>query len=413
MIHLAVGRLEVDWGKNSRFGDHSALYQASDLKKVPYYYAVEDSDYIEDPDQDQSGVITQYKEGLSKPLHEVIDRLELLGHTVTYCKSEFLYLSRLNRFDITKFSFEQLSEVLATVDVRVVSPNYGEGGEDFGRFFRREIFPRLGFSGILDNPRYVEFEAAEGMENLSPYTVLRLLAANPAARDLPVSWAFNDILEDGYAGRGDFIRPLAQSNRFLIVTEGSSDAAIIKHAFQILKPHVADFFEYVDMEEGYPFSGTGNLVRFVQGLISIAVQNNVIVVFDNDAEGVSSWNRCLRFTVPDNMRILKLPDLPELANFETIGPNGRHRGNINGQGAAIECYLDLEEDPCVRWNNYNMNLDIYQGELIGKDHYKRRFLRQRERSADYDYGKIASVLEMIVENCTRLREAALQKELNG
>ena len=40
------------------------------------------------------------------------------------------------------------------------------------------------------------------------------------------------------------------------------------------------------MEEGYPFSGTGNVFRFVQGLISIAVQNQMLVLFDNDAEGL-------------------------------------------------------------------------------------------------------------------------------
>jgi len=34
IIHLAVGRLEIDWGKNLGFIDHSALYQISDLAKV-------------------------------------------------------------------------------------------------------------------------------------------------------------------------------------------------------------------------------------------------------------------------------------------------------------------------------------------------------------------------------------------
>jgi hypothetical protein len=35
MIHLSVGRLEVDWGKNNGFRDHSALFQQSDLAQVP------------------------------------------------------------------------------------------------------------------------------------------------------------------------------------------------------------------------------------------------------------------------------------------------------------------------------------------------------------------------------------------
>ena len=412
MIHLAVGRLEVDWGKNFGFRDHSPLYQATDIAKVPYYYVDEDSEYVDEAGEPRWKVITEYKEGLSKPLGEVVDRIELLGYTLAHCETEFLYLSRLCEFDTDRFRFDQLCEALATIDVHAVSPDYGEGDEDFGKFFRREIFPRLGLSKIVDDPHYVQFEAAQGMENLSAYTILRLLAANPAARDLPVNWAFNDIEEGGWAKRSNFVRPLDQSSRFLIVTEGSSDAAIIKHAFTILKPHVADFFDYVDMEEGYPFSGTGNLIRFVQGLISIAVQNNVLVVFDNDAEGVVSFNRCCKLNVPENMRILKLPDIPEFGNFETIGPNGRHRANINCRGAAIECYLDLDDEPCVRWNNYNATIDGYQGELMGKDRYKRFFLDQREKTIGYNYSNIESVLDMIVKNCVQMQETSLDKALN-
>jgi hypothetical protein len=42
MIHLSVGRLEIDWGKNSGFTDHSGLFQATDVTDVPYYYAGSD-----------------------------------------------------------------------------------------------------------------------------------------------------------------------------------------------------------------------------------------------------------------------------------------------------------------------------------------------------------------------------------
>ena len=41
MISLAVGRLEIDWGKNNGFVDHSALFQAGDVAQIPYYYAGE------------------------------------------------------------------------------------------------------------------------------------------------------------------------------------------------------------------------------------------------------------------------------------------------------------------------------------------------------------------------------------
>ncbi len=412
MIYLAVGRLEIDWGKNNGFRDHSALYQATDVAKVAYYYVDGDGEHVDEAGERHWNLITEYKDGLSKPLGEVIDRVELLGHTLAHCEREFSFLSRLNSFDTEQFRFDQLRDALAMIDVHAVSADYGGGGEDFGKFFRHEIFPRLGLSKIVDDPRYVQFEAAHAMENLSAYTILRLLAANPAAHDLPVNWQFKDIEDGGWAKRSDFVRPPDQSKRFLIVTEGSSDSAIIRHAFRILKPHIADFFDYVDMEDGYPFSGTGNLFRFVQGLISIAVQNNVIVVYDNDAEGVVNFNRCRGLNVPANMNILKLPDLPEFSDFETVGPNGRHRANINGQGAAIECYLGLDGQSCVRWNNYNAKIDAYHGELVGKDRYMRTFLDQEERIAGYDYGKIAAVLDMIIENCVRMREAVLDRELD-
>ena len=40
MIQLSVGRLEIDWGKNFRYSDHSELFQTCDLAQVPYYYVM-------------------------------------------------------------------------------------------------------------------------------------------------------------------------------------------------------------------------------------------------------------------------------------------------------------------------------------------------------------------------------------
>lgn len=84
--------------------------------------------------------------------------------------------------------------------------------------------------------------------------------------------------------------------------------------------------------------------------------------------------------------------------------------DINGQGAAIECYLGLDGEPRVRWNNYNAAIEAYQGELIDKDRYKRNFLDQREKVSDYDYAKVTSVLDMIIRNCVGIREDDLGNE---
>ena len=355
-------------------------------------------------------LFAEMREGLSKPLGEVIDRISLLGHTAAVCEQEFEYLACLNGFDVTEFSYQELRTALIHVDVNTISADYGEMGEDFGKFFRRQIYDRVGLAETARNPGYAKFNIAEAMENLSPYTILRLLSQNPKARGLLVTWQFIDVEEGGWARRSDFVGTLDQKNRFLIVTEGSSDSKIIAHAFKLLKPHVADFFDFVDMEDGYPFTGTGNVYRFLQGLISISIMNNVLVIYDNDSEGVAGFDRSRLLNVPNNIQILKLPDNPAFEQFETIGPNGRHLAEINGLAAAIECYLDLGESPLIRWNNFNTKTETYQGELLNKTRYMRDFLDQETGVEGYDYSRISSVLDMIIETCTDIREAVLLQE---
>ncbi|HYG89161.1 MAG TPA: HEPN/Toprim-associated domain-containing protein [Azospirillum sp.] len=90
MIHLAVGRLEIDWGKNSGFTDHSALFQPGDLAQVPYYYVKEDGGtYTDTAGEERYELEVVYKDGMSKPLWQVVDRIELLGHTLAHCEREF------------------------------------------------------------------------------------------------------------------------------------------------------------------------------------------------------------------------------------------------------------------------------------------------------------------------------------
>ncbi|RXT36379.1 hypothetical protein [Bradyrhizobium betae] len=165
------------------------------------------------------------------------------------------------------------------------------------------------------------------------------------------------------------------------------------------------------MEEGYPFTGTGNLFKFVQGLISISVQNNVIVLFNNDTGGQFNFDRCRQLNVPANMQILKLPDLEEFRSFPTIGPGRSQLLDINGKAAALEYYLQLDEGACARWTSYNSALKAYQGALMNRDAYKNAFLAQQGRVDEYDYRKIEIVLEMPILSCVTMKESAAEAEL--
>ena len=132
-----------------------------------------------------------------------------------------------------------------------------------------------------------------------------------------------------------------------------------------------DFLSIVVVSESHPFSGTGNLVKFAEGLAKIDVHNQVVFVFDNDAEGLDAQQRLSLFTLPPNLRGMLLPQLDVFRTFHAQGPEGVHNSDINRRAAAIECYLDLKVgghlEAKVVWTNYKKTLGIYQGSLENKE----------------------------------------------
>ena len=61
----------------------------------------------------------------------------------------------------------------------------------------------------------------------------------------------------------------------------------------------------------------------------------------------------------------------------------------------------------VRWNKYHQELDTYHhGELVGKGDVMQGFLAQSAVNADYDFSRITSVVDMLVSECTAMRESA-------
>ncbi len=65
---------------------------------------------------------------------------------------------------------------------------------------------------------------------LDPYSVLRVIAENPANLDLDVVWDYGNFVAAGWAQNGDFIAGARRTQTYLIATEGTSDIHILKHA---------------------------------------------------------------------------------------------------------------------------------------------------------------------------------------
>jgi hypothetical protein len=184
---------------------------------------------------------------------------------------------------------------------------------------------------------------------------------------------------------------------------------ILKHALALLRPTIADFFRFIDVSESHPFPGTGNLVKFAEGLAKIDVQNQVLFLFDNDAEGLEAHERVSKLTLPKNMRGAMLPQLTPFRRFPARGPEGLAMADINNRAAAIECYLDLNlkgRGPAqVQWTNYKKDLGIYHGALDCKGFYAKAFLEQTPETiaaGGYDVSKIHAVVDYLVATCTEI-----------
>src|SRR5258708_30154716 len=115
MIHLALSNLEVDWGKNSGFTDHSLLFRPSDAKPISYHYV-----------DDDGSPIVEMKEGYSRPLRDIVKRIELLGHTFEHARVDYQRLLSLHDLDESALPFALFLDALLRVDVTATSPQYEE-----------------------------------------------------------------------------------------------------------------------------------------------------------------------------------------------------------------------------------------------------------------------------------------------
>lgn len=255
---------------------------------------------------------------------------------------------------------------------------------------------------------------------LDAYFMLQIFAQNPANLESDVVWQYGPLVRNGWAQTSEFFGLARRRETYLIATEGSSDAHILQHALALLRPEILDFFRFIDVSERHPFSGTGNLVKFAEGLAKIDVHNQTIFVFDNDAEGVDAFQKVRGLSLPANMKAMVLPHLDEFTAFPARGPEGEHMAEINGRAAAIECYLDhrLKDYPAprVRWTNFKAEMQTYQGALEHKESYAKAFLRLKpDGVGDYDTAKLATVLEAVVAECVSMAGADLAErfELSG
>jgi hypothetical protein len=193
--------------------------------------------------------------------------------------------------------------------------------------------------------------------------------------------------------------------KILVLTEGRTDTRILTKSLDVLYPHLADMYSFLDHEAFRLAGGTGNLASLVKGFAGVGIGNRVIAVFDNDTAGALQAAEVRKLNLPEDFRIMTLPPLKFACRYPTLGPNGALRTNINGCACSIELYLGptalTQADGSffpVQWTGFEAKLKRYQGEIIDKAVVQDRFLDALDNPTTLDEANLAgmrAVLQMI------------------
>lgn len=410
-IELTVGGVSLSYSKNHMGLDFGFLFQEGDETRRKSEAI--DYDYYEEHPEAKAD-LADHEAVFARPLSRVLPRLALLGSTLEAARAEYesvvadahemaSYREPPEQPDL--LSFREFCSLACRYPLATLG-----GGAEFhdaekakGRLAFDKDFHRLPWTENSDSFWSETSYFGANLAILSAGSMLQIFALNPENAAAEVVWAFGPLVHAGWETREAFQSGARRKQKILIATEGASDARIVRRALDILRPDVADFFNFVDVDERHHFWGTGNLVKFAEGLLRIDIHNKVLFVFDNDAEGVDAYRKLEALNLPTNMKSMVLPSLDEFRRFPARGPEGVSATNINGRAAAIECYLDLNlpgyTQAQVLWSNYKKDIDAWHGALEFKESYQRHFYNQSAqtlRHGPYDASKLLKLLDSLV-----------------
>lgn len=163
----------------------------------------------------------------------------------------------------------------------------------------------------------------------------------------------------------------SSKSKTIVLTEGKTDAWILSKTFNLLYPHLKEYFSFLDFESTGFGGGVGNLVNVVKAFAGSGIVNNIIALFDNDTAAVSACKSLEKITMPPSIAIRHLPELELLKSYPTIGPSGSVDLDVNGMAASIELYLgedvlrlDGSNLAPIQWTGYDKSVKKYQGEVL-------------------------------------------------
>lgn len=199
------------------------------------------------------------------------------------------------------------------------------------------------------------------------------------------------------------------NHKVVVLGEGSSDTRSIERALRVLRPHLAEYYSFMDFQNARAPGGAAALVATIKAFVGAGIVNRIVAFFDNDTAARSALRALRDVELPETVKVLHYPDAPWATDYPTLGPTGLVTMNVNGLAGSLELYFGqdvLKQNDGtltpVQWRGYDEVLRQYQGELMHKAELQRRFDEMSLECLDnpgavkrYDWSGMQLVLEVL------------------
>lgn len=338
-----------------------------------------------------------------RPISEVADILEINGYSLDAVKKFFNRKNKLKK----NLIYKDFITILSSLNMKIGDSGYNYD-TDASFYYGNLAYAILGNKALKAFCKHLGFTQDEDyifFDRLDPCLIFRCLGEILKFKEQRIIWRVGEVVRNGWV-KPSSIKVSEHYNYYLIITEGKTDTYIIKKALARLRPHLASFFYFVDMDD-HPFGGTKDIVKFSKGLKNISYKDNVLVILDNDLEGNAAFKELEKLKLPNNIKTLKLPDMPAFKSFATIGTNGRIKQNINGLAVSIEAFLDFDPKTPIRWVNWDNKYKAYQGRFdddVKQLNYSKFKESLNLDNPDYDYSKLEVLIDNIMKNVSSMQK---------
>ncbi|WP_080134676.1 HEPN/Toprim-associated domain-containing protein [Bradyrhizobium sacchari] len=228
-------------------------------------------DYYQNNPEEQSE-LAAHEAAFVRPLKRVLPRLQLLGYTLEHARAEYESLvdSTMETTDnappeeaelASILTFEEFCSLACRYPISSLSSEYIEFDTPEreqlaqGRLANDDDIDRVPWAGNSDLYWSEASYFSSKLCVLSAPAMLQVFGLSPANAEADVIWQFGPLVNAGWAARESFQSGARRAQSILVATEGASDARIVSRALEILRPDVADFFRFIDVEERHHFWG--------------------------------------------------------------------------------------------------------------------------------------------------------------